>query len=121
MELEISQAVREDPAFCFLHPAFNSKKSSRVIVSSLPEPKVWECCWEGILFQPDFALNGAAQTAHLQEAGELEEHGVGLLWEFPPLPIFLILYPSLQYCPLLAPSTWKLRQGLVGSENQKSM
>lgn len=54
-------------AYSTLHST--AKKSNRVIVSSFPEPKLWECCWQGILFQPDFALSGAAQTAHLQETG----------------------------------------------------
>lgn len=53
MELEISQCS----AYSILHST--TKQSNRVIVSSFPEPKVWECCW-GILFQPDFALNAAS-------------------------------------------------------------
>lgn len=89
-----------------LTPSWHSK--NRVIVSSFSEPELLECCWYDTLFQPDFAINGIVRTAHLQEAGLLENHRIGLTLSFPPLSIFLLICPSLQYCPLLPSRHLKL-------------
>lgn len=102
----------ELPVLCLLHPAFTNKTIQQCYCQLLPWAKSL-----GMLLGNSFP----AWLCSKCTTGELEEHRTRLLWEFPPLSIFQIVCPSLQHCPLLALSTWKLSQGLVGNENQKSV